>query len=439
MLQNYAVPYKEKSATLVTERDIRNATLIICFEKKDYEKIKLDYDHTNLINIQMLGYYHPNGPLDIPDPLHFSDPKGYDKCYWMLYKSVKSLVKLLKEEEEAEARRKPKIVKLADPTIFTITSPSSWQKNKLKSPDIPGIKVYEPIEPKNIIFVPLPNPTPSPPQKPPPEITDAVNVPYRSIKQLFDSICDNTDIQVIYPSFEEFEDLDFLTSVDITPSAPQPPSIELEDFINRQSDNPVNKSLNHLLPPVLAFYKLDVPIHKVEYGADLLQLSPPQPPSISLPDQQNKLPQRIRTLLEDNIPENEVHMLKLGCDHSNLPSYRLSPPPSPDPSDEILDKVNKVAKIKKKIIPDPDPLNTPQPLMTPEEPIQFNCNMRQPGKKPLHPRHVVSCTHLHILVSCIFGMSPPPLDLDYFASPEPVRRGRGDIFDDVKHYRSFMK
>ena len=111
---------------MISEADIKAATLIICFEKKDYEKIKADYEHTNLINIQMLGYYHPKGPMDIPDPLNFSDPKGYDKCYWMLYKSMKNLINLLKEEEEAEAKKKPKIVKLADPTVFTITSPSAW-------------------------------------------------------------------------------------------------------------------------------------------------------------------------------------------------------------------------------------------------------------------------------------------------------------------------
>ena len=73
------------------------------------------------VSHQLLGYFHPNGPLDIPDPLHFSDPKGYEKCYWMVYKSMRGLVKFLKEEEEAEARRRPRVVKLPDPTIFTIT------------------------------------------------------------------------------------------------------------------------------------------------------------------------------------------------------------------------------------------------------------------------------------------------------------------------------
>lgn len=88
------------------------------------------------------------GPLDIPDPVVYTgDAKAYDKCYWMVsfkvaqgieqskiqqrfksktmfvcmfftwlgfkdadynrqvYKSVQGLVKLLKEEEEAEVKR----------------------------------------------------------------------------------------------------------------------------------------------------------------------------------------------------------------------------------------------------------------------------------------------------------------------------------------------
>ena len=77
------------------------------------------------------------------------DPSGYEKCVSMCQKSIENLVSLLEEEEAAEARRRPKVVntisilstsisisilyistylhqvvKLPDPTIFTITSPS---------------------------------------------------------------------------------------------------------------------------------------------------------------------------------------------------------------------------------------------------------------------------------------------------------------------------
>ena len=82
------------------------------------------------------------------------DPSGYEKCVSMCQKSMENLVSLLEEEEAAEARRRPKVintilcyvcististisistyifnsllyqvVKLPDPTIFTITSPS---------------------------------------------------------------------------------------------------------------------------------------------------------------------------------------------------------------------------------------------------------------------------------------------------------------------------
>merc|ERR1719483_1610510 len=116
----------------------------------------------------------------------------------MIYKSIKSLVKLLKEEEEVEAKRKPKIIKLADPTIFTITSPSCWQKNKLSSPDIALAEVFDPIQPEKIIVVPLPNPTPSPPQKPLPDISDYINFPDERTHDVSKSICPNPDIQVIF-------------------------------------------------------------------------------------------------------------------------------------------------------------------------------------------------------------------------------------------------
>ena len=72
------------------------------------------------------------GPLDIPDPQNFTDCQGYEKCVAMCKKSIEGLVSLLEEEEAAEARRRPKIIKLADPTIYTITSPSQWQRNKLR-------------------------------------------------------------------------------------------------------------------------------------------------------------------------------------------------------------------------------------------------------------------------------------------------------------------
>ena len=75
-----------------------------------------------------------------PTECYTQDPSGYEKCVSMCQKSIENLVSLLEEEEAAEARRRPKVVntisilfistylhqvvKLPDPTIFTITSPS---------------------------------------------------------------------------------------------------------------------------------------------------------------------------------------------------------------------------------------------------------------------------------------------------------------------------
>ena len=64
----------------------------------------------------------------------------------MCKNSIENLITLLVEEEAAEARKRPKIVKLPDPTIFTITSPSQWQRNKLRSPDIEEARIVAPAQ-----------------------------------------------------------------------------------------------------------------------------------------------------------------------------------------------------------------------------------------------------------------------------------------------------
>ena len=92
------------------------------------QKYKVYFFRSNL----KCFYFSFRGPLDIPDPLNFTDPSGYEKCLTMCKKSIENLVTLLEEEEAAEAKKRPKIIKLPDPTIFTITSPSAWQKNKLR-------------------------------------------------------------------------------------------------------------------------------------------------------------------------------------------------------------------------------------------------------------------------------------------------------------------
>ena len=64
---------------------------------------------------------------------------------------MQNFVKYLKKEEDLEQqKKKAKVIKLADPTVFTISSPSAWQKPKLSSPDIvpaevsfPGMRVAD--------------------------------------------------------------------------------------------------------------------------------------------------------------------------------------------------------------------------------------------------------------------------------------------------------
>ena len=71
---------------------------------------------------------------------------GYEKCYWMIYKSMQNFVKHLKKEDEEEQqeeqkKKKPRLIKLPDPTVFTISSPSAWQKRNLSSPEIFSVEL----------------------------------------------------------------------------------------------------------------------------------------------------------------------------------------------------------------------------------------------------------------------------------------------------------
>ena len=387
----------------------------------------------------MLGYYHPKGPMDIPDPLNFSDPKGYDKCYWMLYKSMKNLINLLKEEEEAEAKKKPKIVKLADPTVFTITSPSAWQKNKLQPPEVSLITIQMPCEPQKIVLVTLPDPHPSQPQEPPPEISDTYNEPQCVSKALVEHNINNEDIFILVPNENNFEDNFVCRFKDLLPSPPQPPSVEVVDIINFQNEYPVNKILNHLLPPVLTFHRPLTLQDDKDNKKGVLLLSPPQPPENVLLDEVNKPSIDQKSLNERSVESVLESFPHTGISISISICCRMSPPPTIDPLDDVLDKPNKICIVNKKFILDDIDIEDHIETIHPISPSRQMCNLRQRGKKPIHPRHVISCTHLHLLVSWIFSMNPPQLDLEYLPSPEPMARKRGDIFDDVRHFRSFMK
>ena len=139
----------------------------------------------------------------------------------MCKNSIENLITLLVEEEAAEARKRPKIIKLPDPTIFTITSPSQWQRNKLKSPDIEEARIVAPAQ-----TVQPPGDPPdyhlSPPQDVP-DCQDVVNNAPIPINKLFN------EFQISLQFHASHSTLD-CTKVSFQLDGPQPPEIEIVDI-----------------------------------------------------------------------------------------------------------------------------------------------------------------------------------------------------------------
>ena len=145
----------------------------------------------------------------------------------MCMKSIEGLVSLLEEEEAAEARRRPKIIKLPDPTIYTITSPSQWQRNKLKSPDIESPPSFPPDPPPliqgEIIDLDL-----SPPQDVP-DISDHVNSLPRTPIKKFNADFELSEANLNIVNLQTSPEQPHIDVSNIRPSQPQPPEIELVD------------------------------------------------------------------------------------------------------------------------------------------------------------------------------------------------------------------
>ena len=184
----------------------------------------------------MLADYHPDSPMEIPDPISNSDPKSYEKCYWMVYKAVRELVKKLKEEAKPKRVR----INLPDPTIFTITSPSCWQKNKLKSPDIIPPEIFQLLQASGSVFTVWPDPKLNPPENPM-ETEDNHNILPTIRKALIEQGLDFKDARIVTPSCTDFEKENLRTS-----SHSNPPNI----LSMGKSTNIL--SIFHTSPPQLA-------------------------------------------------------------------------------------------------------------------------------------------------------------------------------------------
>ena len=66
------------------------------------------------------------------------------------------------------------------------------------------------------------------------------------------------------------------------------------------------------------------------------------------------------------------------------------------------------------------------------------CDLKQHVKRSHDAQHRKLSAHVLGLVTAVFLVDPPQLDLEYLEMDPPatVKKG-GDIFDDVRHYRRF--
>ena len=301
----------------------------------------------DLIRRQILDYNKVSrGPLDIPDPLEFTDPMGYEKCVTMCKKSIENLVQLLEQEEEAEAKKRPKIVKLPDPTIFTITSPSQWTRNNLRSPDISSPCAWPAVAPP-----PTPHPSQPPPSLQPPqelpECADLVNLPARTPEKIFSSleVSSLALTEIIIPTKVQ----PHIEVVRFQDSPPQPPECEIEDNIWKPSCR-----LKHFEEKTPS----EPPVHAPVAGLPqppCLALSPPQPPECEVEDNIWRPSFRLKHL-EDKILAEEPRP-RVPAPGAGRPEgcIVLSPPQAP-PVD-VEDSANILNNIKKHLdlLPEPGP------------------------------------------------------------------------------------
>ena len=82
------MPFKPKGRKLLKEADVKSSHMILCFEESSLKAVNaMGCDHEN---VKMLSEYYPDKELpEIPDPMLWRDSKSYEKCYWLIYKSVR--------------------------------------------------------------------------------------------------------------------------------------------------------------------------------------------------------------------------------------------------------------------------------------------------------------------------------------------------------------
>ena len=257
---------------------------------------------------------------------------------------------------------------------------------------------------------------------------------YKPIKHLTE-VKVNANITIIFiPHFQE--ETPGNNFPDRHPSPPQPPGLDIPDCLNKLQEKAKLFPSDCLELPSIQLTKPPIPVsHKPDV---VITLSPPQPPPVEVTDILNTSDQQMKVLGETNI--QEVQFWKLtgrdinGCS-SNL--FSLSPPPAYDPADDVTDKVNIVKTVSKQFnLVTPDLISFACPTCE-KKPTQTS-DLKQHVKRPHDPQHRKLSAHVLGLVTGVFLVDPPQLDLEYLElnPPANIKKG-GDIFDDVRHYRRF--
>ena len=96
IFKKQAVPFKINGRQILVKDDIINSEMVLCFEQKSLDKIQnLCHGEQESCNfsqkhVKMMSDFYPGTQIkEIPDPFHWKDPKSYEKCYWLVYKSVR--------------------------------------------------------------------------------------------------------------------------------------------------------------------------------------------------------------------------------------------------------------------------------------------------------------------------------------------------------------
>ena len=65
--------------------------MVLCFEQRSLTALAdMVQDAECLGHVTLMSEFYPDNKIpEIPDPLHWRDSKSYEKCYWIVYKSVR--------------------------------------------------------------------------------------------------------------------------------------------------------------------------------------------------------------------------------------------------------------------------------------------------------------------------------------------------------------